>query len=801
MNTDFPPLQLGLPVQARRRREPPRPVPTAPEITARRAEIAQRLRQQVAPLARRFGALGDAERKAIFYKLEHDGPIDAKSLGLRPVAEPSDRFTLAIPRDNTFERVNQRLEQFETGVIRSGMVPHAQTVSRLVSVAEGSPTDRLSFELFDRYNDLVREPSLILEVELLSVERGAVQRRTELHALREALRTAVQPNGAVYEHEEMKGSCRVVVRCSGAAFRTLVEGAQWQRTITWFEPRPEFQTFSQTTANFRFAALGPTTAPEPNAPVVCVVDTGVSAGNPFLQPVARRDLIRSFLGSRPEDPADEFGHGSGVASLVSYYALNIAAGGTNTGRVWIASARVLDARNEADEGRLFSVALTEVVKTFAPLGVKIFNLSVNIRNGNWNEDARRTTPRRSWIARRIDQLSREHDVVFVISAGNISTNDVRLHHAQGLPYPRYLLHNDSSLLDPAQAALAITVGALAGETLIAAPGRDARALAEREQPAPFTRSGPGILRDIKPEVVEYGGNYIIDEGSGLVRETQGCSVAIATHQLTPALKYASGTSFAAPRVSHKLALIERDLRELGIQPSAPLLKAFLVNSARLPLTGEELETFAVALSDEQRNWLRVLGYGLPDADRATGCDAYSVVMYYQGSVEADQIMFIEVPVPAALQDAQVGTRKRLTVTVAYSPEVQQWGLEQYIGTALKWRVFRGDVDRDSVVAAMSRPEDEDGEAQEVPQELAFNIKVTQRSRGTVQNDVSEWTQHRREYSANSYTLAVAAFQRWQRLTAPVPFAVVVRLEETSRTAPVYTAVRNSLVAIQVRARG
>src|SRR5262249_49550070 len=154
------------------------------------------------------------------------------------------------------------------------------------------------------------------------------------------------------------------------------------------------------------------------------------------------------------------------------------------------------------------------------------------------------------------------------------------------------------------------------------------------------------------------------------------------------------------------------------------------------------------------------------ADRATTCDPYSVVMYHQGEIEPVKIAFLEIPIPASLQGAGNGI-KRLSVTVVQMPEVQQWGLEQYLGTVFKWRMFRGDVRRDDVVAAMSRPEEEDANAPDLPQELPFGIKITQRSRGAVQHDVWEWKQHRAEFSEHHYTLAIAAFSRWTRRTAPV----------------------------------
>lgn len=797
MNPDYPPLVLSQPRTEQRRRERPRPVPTPPEVIARRAQIAARLREQVQPLAERLRAMTNQERKAVFYKLEHEGPIPAKEWGLKPIAEPTEHFTLAVPRD--IERLDKQINAFETSPIKHGIVPNAQ-MAKITAIREGDPMDRLSEELFSRYEELITQEHVIFEVEMLSLAQGSRQQRDELQQIRHDLAAALGVQGNYFEHEEIKGTCRAVIRCSGAMFKRLVGDAQWQTRLTWFEARPEFQTFHQVAHEFSVQNLGAFVPPANEAPVVCVIDSGVASGNPFLRPVTRDELVRSFLKAKPDDPSDGHGHGSGVASLVSYYALNLGPGAQNIGRVWIACARVLDENNEGDE--LFSKTLAEVIEHFVPLGVKIFNLSVNIKNRQWTRDAKRTVPRRSWIARKLDHLSREKDVVIVVSAGNLLPLDVRHLIASGTAYPNYLSTDEARILDPAQAALALTVGAIAPSTLAEGPVGRSRAMAEMDHPAPFTRSGPGISAETKPELVDFGGNYIRDEESDIVRMNRGSSVVMASNKLTPAVAFDSGTSFAAPRVAHKLGVILGDLRSLGLEPSAALLKAFLVNSARSPIDLHAIETLCHDLGpDGGKQACHVLGQGVADAQRATNCDDHQVIMYFQGVVESNKITFFDVPVPGDLENAANG-RKRLTVTVTFQPDVQRWGLEQYLGTLLKWRMFRGDVSREGVIAAMSKPDEDGAEQPDLPEEIPFGpAKYQHRSRGTVQHASFEWSTHRSAYSANHYTLAITAYERWARTNPePVPFAVVVRLEEDSQSTPIYNAVRTALINLRVRAR-
>ncbi len=747
--------------------------------------------------------MSEAERRAVFYKLEHEGPVDLVGTDLKRLAEQSEHFTLAVPKADSLDKLVGKIESFGKGDLKEGHAPNERLAAHLLGVRPGDPKDRLSQALFEQYDQLVRQEWVICEIEMISLAQGRHKQRQELQRTRHSLQQAFASgtNGNFFEQEEIAGTCRSVVWCTGQLFRTLVEGPQWQTRISWFDARPEFETFDTVLKSFSVSALGAIDAPPESAPVVCIVDTGVTSGNPFLTPVSRTDLLRSFLRNAPMEPFDEFGHGSGVASLAAYYALNLQHGATNSGKVWIASARVLDANNKVEDERLFPRVLAEVVETFAPIGVRIFNLSVNVVNRKWTAEAKRTIPRRSWIARTIDHLSRKYDIVFVVSTGNISMDDVRAYLAEGKPYPVYFVEEEAALLDPAQAALALTVGAIAAGTRVVGPAGAAMAMAESNQPSPFTRCGPGISGEIKPELVDYGGNYVHDPSGGQVRCNPSTDVMMASHRLTPAIAHNSGSSFAAPLIAHQLATILADLQALELDHiSAPLLKAFLVNSATWERLGTEFEQLRNEWGTIPLNlWQRIVGYGRPDAGSGTECDAFSVVLYYQGTLEPDRVAYFEVPVPAALTDAGDGT-KRLTVTVVHAPEVQRLGLGRYLGTTMKWRLFRGDVDREKIIAAFSVEDNDGGEEPERPGELPGALGVTLRSRGCVQHDTVEWKRHQERYSARPYTLAVAAYHKWTRKVRPIPFAVVVRLEDTTRTAQVYTEVQNILTQIEIQAR-
>lgn len=797
MNDDFPLLRLEPPRRHQRKSES-RFRPLSPERILNRGSIAARLGEQVAAASNRMRQMSEAERKAVFFKLEHDGPISLKNTGLEAIGPSSDSVTFAIPVGNDFADFETKLQEFGTGSLGPTGVPKNAQLGWIENFADADPTTRLSDALFESFNELIRQEAVIIEVELSASSQG----RNELAAKLEKLNRRLQsdPVGSLFETDHMGQSCRSVIRCSGMTFRELVLEAQWCRIIDWFEERPKFETFHEILREFDFSKLGTIQSPPKDAPIICVVDSGVAPDHPLLKPVVRRELCQSFLIQQPDQPFDEDGHGSGVASLAAYGRLHLARGAKNEAGAWIASARILNADNELEDERLLSKQLREVVEHFKPHGVRIFNLSIGITHRPWNAESKRTVSRQSWVARTIDDLCRKHDVIFVTCTGNLSLAEIREHFREGKNYPSYLSDDSTRVLDPGHAALAITVGGTAGSVkAIASPLRPIAL--HQHDPAPLTRCGPGICGEIKPELVDFAGNLLFDPALMTVTRNRGLNVDMASHQPTNAFRSDIGTSYAAPSTSRKVAKVLEELTLSGIADvTAPLLKAFLVNSATHRLGKERREIHLAALKVGRQSHLpHVLGYGTADDQRATACDNSTAILFFEEVIKPDEIVFFEVPIPNGLH--QRGKMKRLTITVCHAPEVQRWGLDAYLGSNLKWRLFRGDVHRRDVVRQMSRNEDDDlNDDVKIKDIKDFFPGVQLRSRGTVQHAVYEWQKPQTEDLSDVWTLAVAAYKRWEREIEPIPFAVVVRIESPDRKLPVYVPVQQVLQSIRARAR-
>jgi hypothetical protein len=343
----------------------------------------------------------------------------------------------------------------------------------------------------------------------------------------------------------------------------------------------------------------------------------------------------------------------------------------------------------------------------------------------------------------------------------------------------------SKLLDPGQAALAVTVGSIAqSERVIVAP---AVPIARENQPSPFTRTGPGFDDSIKPDFIERGGNLVNDPQAG-VRQNAGTNVVMASGQLTPPLQHGNGTSYAGPRVANQITTIIRDLRSIVPLPSAPLLRAFLALSANTPSSSP----FS-AVDDT----LSSVGYGLPDATRATECAGHSVVLFHDGALLADQVALFRIPVPLEIRDSGRAL-KRIVLAIATAPPVQAWGVAEYLGVHLKFRLFRGDKTTEEIESMMQREhEEENVAAKNRVEDLPSKLGIQRRSVGTLQRDVFEWYDHDPAYSTDDYILGVSlSAASWCKANPPsIPIGIAVRVEDTSGTCQqLYARVRAQVPA-------
>lgn len=322
-------------------------------------------------------------------------------------------------------------------------------------------------------------------------------------------------------------------------------------------------------------------------------------------------------------------------------------------------------------------------------------------------------------------------------------------------YPAYLLGPASRLLDPATAAIALTVGSVTHANGLESEDEElvgVRPICGADQPSPFTRAGPGIRGMIKPDLVDYGGNAVWDGPTkSIVNGGKKSSAGVWTFHHEPVdrlFRSRSGTSFSAPIVAHKAAII------LEQYPDAP---ANMIRSL-LALSGEVTEPTAKALLPfGAQAPLMLCGNGIANVDNAVGSDDSRVVFYANDEIEPDHFAVFELPVPSVFQTTK-GTRE-IKIALAFDPPVRRTRAD-YLGLTMGWRLIRGTSQKD-VFDKFRKWEKAEGEPPEFPPKYQCTTAPGPqlREKGTLQCASFTAQRNMSEYG-DIYYVAVWCRRRW-----------------------------------------
>jgi hypothetical protein len=566
------------------------------------------------------------------------------------------------------------------------------------------------------------------------------------------------------------------------------------------------------------------TAPDANAPTVCVIDSGIQEAHVLIQPAIDQVTSHCFLPGRNTNDVGDFvrpgGHGTRVAGAILYGEV-VAKNGTPQLPFWIQNARVLDENNSMPVEMFPPQVVRAAVERFhrSPRNTRIFNHSINAYSFC------RTRYMSAWAAE-IDLLCATYDVLFVQSSGNLpitGTNPqpgVRDHLVAGRNYPEYLSEASARVANPGQSLQALTVGSVAYGSLQA--GGWSTFAPEAGHPSAFSRSGFGIWSVIKPEIVEYGGDNVrttnvppdVQEGG---RIAAACPELVRSTAFPPGPPFdreATGTSFAAPKVARIAAQIQRVLPD---EP-ALLYRALIVQSARWPTWAE---TMLVTLRDpnsqntpQQRAQLldqvghiiRRIGYGIPDETRATANTDHRTTFITSGEklIRARECHVYQVPIPAELRGQADEFDIRLEVTLSYvaQPRRIRRNLRRYLSTWVDWKSSKlGEGINDFRVRAMR---DEVNDAEPLPGSAlpwtlneksdAGFIRNTRRNSGTVQKD---WAVVKSNTLPDHFCIAVVGHAGWSHdPDSSARYALAVTLQILGEEIAIYEPLRTAVIELQ-----
>lgn len=568
------------------------------------------------------------------------------------------------------------------------------------------------------------------------------------------------------------------------------------------------------------AHLATVLAPSPHGPVIGIIDGGVVSRHPLLTSALAARSHRSWVpGDATTDVVgDEANHGSAVASLAALGSLReaLVRQGEPVVPHGVCVARVLAGdQHSLPEDLNLPAKLQEIATHLRDqAGVRIITHSI-ASTSNFRSS------RMSVWAERLDHVAYDDGgagFLFVVAAGNIdganspSTGWLR-ERVQAGAYPTYLLDDRCRLRNPAHALNVLTVGGYVPEA--AAPWglrmrQGFEPLAPSSGVSPFSRSGPGYARAIKPELVEEAGNFYRDASGELNRTPRTTDVAVAN----PAwlsdgrrVRFTHGTSFAVPRVAHLAGRILAALPEA----TPDLLRALVVNSAEWPTR--------VARGDRD-DALRTFGYGVPRAHRIFDIGGPRSVIVVEGRIPIGHVHYFMIPFPHEIFGASTTTLMRVSITLAYRAPVRRTN-KRYRGTVLEWGMARRREDFESFRARFANLPEVEGVAGEADRDADDELTPVSepppevddpigdwpwivgrnaRTRGTVQKD---WFEAPVANLNQEICVAVSARRGWMSEKAARDFeqryAVTVALEAVGTVVPLHETIKQRL-SVRPRAR-
>ena len=706
-----PHLRLVVENRSGDRRTHPAP-PTPPPLRARETfapAVSQSVARALATVSAPQGVAGFNPNLVLRIPLAKGTPVDTFADRLREVnivtvsIEPS-RAIVAFREGTDLTEFQAAMAAYaagpRTGINRSTGEPYKSTKWDVfeymdpLGLRTWSREDRVGTRLSAVIGPDGRHPSDAVQV--LDVEmwhRGTRDlAAASLQTLREIVSREDRPQNRVHDSFVGDQLCLARVSVDRATLNELLE----LDLVSELElpPTPVFHAEEiRTLTPKNFASV---VAPPADGPALCMVDSGVNTGHPFL---AKHVAHASAVLRNSTSAADQNGHGTMVAGLAVFGSIRACYGsGVFASTVRLYSARILNDQNRFEDESLIVRQTEEAILRYynAPYNCRVFNLSIGSAEPAFRPDGERQTV---W-AERLDYLCRTLKILIVVSAGNYSSVfTTRSEEAERFKatYPAYLLDHEARLNDPATAAIPVTVGSIAEHDVHAVrQGLGANdivsPLAAVDHPSPFTRVGLGLAGAIKPEFVEYGGNAVFTgtmSSRRVVHEPGTAVMSLSNKPLERLFSFNAGTSFAAPLVARRAALTWSALAALlETQPDPNLVRAVLGVSARVP------SSMKAAVTDES-SLFRFAGYGQIDEARAFNSFNNDVTMVAEGKQKLDTFSVYAVPIPdVMLQAAGV---KTIRVALAYDPPVRRRRMD-YLGVDMAFQMIRGKT-LDEVIAA------------------------------------------------------------------------------------------------------
>ncbi|GEO86462.1 MULTISPECIES: S8 family peptidase [Alphaproteobacteria] len=293
-------------------------------------------------------------------------------------------------------------------------------------------------------------------------------------------------------------------------------------------------------------------------------------------------------------------------------------------------------------------------------------------------------------ARLLDRLAYRFGILFLVSAGNVTSSfpipafDTRaafedaLHgtRAEGVVSAIAAIVADRRLLSPSETVNGLTVGGRNLDWVSQADRASARTnvnpFTELDTANPSSALGPGFADSVKPDILMPAAREhlrVIGSGGGIIVSPAGAARGAGLKVAAPPRPgieggeaFTNGTSAAtalASRTAHRIhdaleAAYGQEFLQLPGTARAVLIKALLVHPARWPeqaaaMVKRLIGPFGQGQASRQKdNIRRFFGYGVYDADDAIACASDRATFWCVGELGRERSVDVVVPIPAVL---------------------------------------------------------------------------------------------------------------------------------------------------------
>ncbi len=689
----------------------------------------------------------DGVDPSLILRLEISGIVDEEvwnKLGLTVLSEDPDKTLLLFANDRDLTEFRARLEKYLGGPPpEQKHPPYSGLIEAIEAIGTARPQDRIGNSLaslgIEYPEDFQAAENYLLDVELF---HPSDTHQADIFVFR--LEQVLNAHGGTIINTYTGTHillCRV--DASGAAFRDVLLLSE----VASVDAPPQADLQQAELGHLDIGDVMPGIQPQEHAIPIGIIDSGINSGHPLLAYATKAGIV---AGEGWAD-ADEAGHGTSVASISIYGDVSSRASeGDFNAPFWAVSARVVDSAGAFPvEISVPELMDNSIRKLHAEHNCRIFNISLGNKLATYNQGKVS-----SWTST-LDDLARDLDVLIIVSAGNREDLGASFGEQIIHQYPSYLADAASHLFEPGPAANVLTVGSVALSNGLALDDEEMVGvipICNADEPSPFTRTGPGIRGMIKPDLVDYGGCAVWDGPTqSIVNSSLKPSAGVwAFHEepIDRLFRSRCGTSFSAPLVAHKAAII------LDQFPAATanLLRSLMALTASIPAA-----SYARLKGMNTTEQLMICGNGISNVDNAIASDDSRVIFIAEEEIELDKFVVFELPIPEIFQTTN-GERE-IRVSLAFDPPVRRTRAE-YLGVQMGWKLLRGATEKD-VFDKFRKWEEAEGEPPDFPDRNDCNCNPGPllRQKDTLQSGTFTAKKSMVAYG-DKYYVAVWCRRRW-----------------------------------------